>query len=229
MKANLLLILTIIFFPIGHSSAQVRLEKTDEMSEETFTELKQFLDTLYVSALRKDTAVLFKSVYKEVYLSYIRKIDGMVHNLESFKSLWQLNDPATSRVWNIIIDILESDGFYYRDRYSMPFVGMTGYIGGVGPEDERFWFDHHVCIRNLPVYEQPDSNSRIITWLDKGTMVYNKQFGVWGTVFSDTWIEVDFPGQKGWIRNRYLYSTWWDINIEKINREWKIESFSIFD
>ncbi len=206
---------------------QVKHTYNEGVPEKTQSELNAFLDTLYSVCTRKDADALYNMVYEEVFNLPSYGNNGMVHNLQAFKDHWGMSTPKESTVWSIIIDNLESGGVLKSPEvYIMPDFQIQ----------DSALFDENIRVLrfgirdSIPLYNNEDGDS-IVRYLKKPTIFCNKHFGLYGVGYSTGLILISVKDSEitGYVDRRFLYKWEWEIHIEKINGEWKISSFPLFD
>ncbi len=206
---------------------QVKHAYNKDVPEKTQSELNAFLDTLYSVCTRKDADALYKMVYEEVFNWSSYGNNERAHNLQGFKDHWGMSSPDESLVWSIIIDNLESGGFLSSSEvYVMPDLQIQdSLLNNKSLRVLRFNMRD-----SLPLYNNVDGDS-IVGYLKKPTIFCDGDFGHYLYGFSTglNLISVKDSEITGYVDQRFLYKWDWTIDVEKINGEWKISSFSLFD
>jgi hypothetical protein len=222
---KLIILLFSVFFFNGMLIGQVKHTHNEGVPEKTQSELNAFLDTLYSVCTRKDADALYKMVDEEVINLTSYGNNGMDDNLQAFKDHWGMSTPKESTVWSIIIDNLESGGVLQSSEvYRMPDFQI---------QDSALYDENIGVLRfgirdSLPLYNNADGDS-IVRYLKKPTIFCNKHFGFYGVGYSTVLISVKDFETTGYVDERFLYKWEWRIYVEKINGDWKISRFSLFE
>ncbi len=206
---------------------QVKHTHNEGVPEKTQSELNAFLDTLYSVCTRKDADALYKMVDEEVYNWSSHGNIGKAPYLQGFKEHWGLSAPEKSLVWSIIIDNLESGGVLKSPEvYVMPNFQIQDSL--VTSEELRTC---RFSIKDsLPLYKNANGDS-IVRYIEKSNIFCDKFFGHYSDEFPTglTLIDVKDAETTGYVDRRFLYKWDWRIFVNKINGEWKISSFPLFD
>ncbi|MBL0052504.1 MAG: hypothetical protein IPP29_13840 [Bacteroidetes bacterium] len=212
-----------------------------------------------IIAIREDTSALFKMLNPEVLSTSNIGISGGISSvgtnvgLENFKILWRLDSGKYSMVWEVILQSIKIGGTYGSpydstwEIFTIPYMNAMKHLG-------PFFGDFHpkyeignidtllgsfICFKpHVPAYEKPDSTSKIIAYLTYDLVELDRYKSYQASQDSLAKFQCCFnfvttldKKTKGWIYEDYccILKRANSIVIEKINHQWKISIFGLFD
>lgn len=156
-----------------------------------------FRDRLLEAVRARDRSFLLSIVDPQMRNSFGDQNDGP----DGFRAKWKLDDPATSRLWNVLEKILTLGG-----TFDAPDIFCAPYVSTLFPSDLGA-ANHEVVIReNVPVFDQPTTASRVVAKLSF-EIVKTEPSDAPERVEGKGWVFVRLPnGQSGYVQKENLRS-----------------------
>ncbi len=235
--------LILIFFIIEISKFGISQKAANEIKvfpideSKTDSSISSFIKTLKNIALKKDTTSLFRIIDTNILTSY----GGMQIGKRDFIRNWDLNNPDSSEVWNVITRLIRLGGVFdtvdEKRVFCLPYANAGRFINPIILANKDMEFDPYftlICLKpKVPVFVKPDQKSLIVGYLSYDLVMNNFQATQkQNTLDGINWASISTFDSKivGWVINDSFYSIGgWKIIIEKIDNEWRITKFFPFD
>lgn len=201
--------------------------------------LVSFITSLKEVCLKKDTSMLFEMLDTGIVTSYGAGLFGK----KDFKEKWKLQNPENSDLWDRFMFVINLGGVFdtINEKKFFIFPYALSFDWDLDSELDSTQklsspFNVFICIdKNIPVYEKPDTNSKVLNFLSYDIIV--KDFDISQKQNEKDNYQINWnyiltldKKIKGWILGESIYSsTGLEIQLEKQKGKWKITCFCSYD
>lgn len=204
---------------------QVPGELTHADSVKRDRELRLFLQELHRVATSRDTAKLFPLIDEQAEVQPLWMDGVYASGKNQFIRFWNLGSTKdTSVFWRLLSEASQMEGMYATPG-RMEYYIFPRY----NPEFRQdAWL---VMADSIGVYSEPDTASKIVRWLPKGT-----EIAPWNTYRYNLplWIKcpVSYPDTERvneWIRTNGIYIYGWQMSVRYKKGKWFLYGISGFE